>query len=101
MPIVVKVVEQDEYDEWVFNKRQEAIKLAELMLRASWASFNSLNSVLMSLVASRRALKFDSNVLKESPSLPTDSLDCDCEVFMAFPSSPIRENTSFFTASKD
>jgi cytochrome c oxidase subunit 2 len=30
MPIVVKVVEQDEYDLWVNNKRQEAIKLAEL-----------------------------------------------------------------------
>ena len=30
MPIVVKVVEQDEYDIWVNNKRQEAIKLAEL-----------------------------------------------------------------------
>ena len=30
MPIVVKVVEQDEYDEWVYGKKQEAIKLAEL-----------------------------------------------------------------------
>ena len=30
MPIVVKVVEQDEYDEWVLNKRNEAMKLAEL-----------------------------------------------------------------------
>ena len=30
MPIVVKVVEQEEYDLWVDNKRQEAIKLAEL-----------------------------------------------------------------------
>ena len=30
MPIVVKVVEQDEYDEWVLNKKNEAMKLAEL-----------------------------------------------------------------------
>ena len=30
MPIVVKVVEQNEYDEWVNVKREEAIKLAEL-----------------------------------------------------------------------
>ena len=30
MPIVVKVVEQDEYEEWVMNKRNEAMKLAEL-----------------------------------------------------------------------
>ena len=30
MPIVVKVVEQDEYDEWVMNKRNDAMKLAEL-----------------------------------------------------------------------
>ena len=30
MPIVVKVVEQDEYDEWVYVKKQEAIRLAEL-----------------------------------------------------------------------
>mgnify|MGYP002212927442 CR=1 FL=1 len=30
MPIVVKVVEQAEYDEWVYGKKQEAIKLAEL-----------------------------------------------------------------------
>ena len=30
MPIVVKVVEQDEYNEWVNIKREEAIKLAEL-----------------------------------------------------------------------
>ena len=30
MPIVVKVVEQDEYDEWVNIKKEEAIKLAEL-----------------------------------------------------------------------
>ena len=30
MPIVVKVVEQAEYNEWVFAKKQEAIKLAEL-----------------------------------------------------------------------
>ena len=30
MPIVVNVVEQDEYDEWVNGKREEAIKLAEL-----------------------------------------------------------------------
>ena len=30
MPIVVKVVEQNEYDEWVLNKRNEAMKLAEL-----------------------------------------------------------------------
>ena len=37
MPIVVKVVEQDEYDEWVFNKRQEAIKLAELTTK-DWST---------------------------------------------------------------
>ena len=30
MPIVVKVVEQSEYDDWVYSKKQEAIKLAEL-----------------------------------------------------------------------
>ena len=30
MPIVVKVVEQSEYDDWVYGKKQEAIKLAEL-----------------------------------------------------------------------
>jgi cytochrome c oxidase subunit 2 len=30
MPIVVKVVEQSEYDEWVFGKRQAAMKMAEL-----------------------------------------------------------------------
>lgn len=30
MPIVVKVVEQAEYDDWVYSKKQEAIKLAEL-----------------------------------------------------------------------
>ena len=37
MPIVVKVVEQDEYDEWVFNKREEAIKLAELTTK-DWST---------------------------------------------------------------
>ena len=30
MPIVVKVVEQSEYDEWVFGKREAAMKMAEL-----------------------------------------------------------------------
>ena len=30
MPIVVKVVEQDEYDAWINNKKEEAFKLAEL-----------------------------------------------------------------------
>ncbi len=30
MPIVVKVVEQSEYDEWVSGKREAAIKMAEL-----------------------------------------------------------------------
>jgi cytochrome c oxidase subunit 2 len=30
MPIVVKVVEQSEYDEWVFGKKQAAMKMAEL-----------------------------------------------------------------------
>jgi len=30
MPIVVKVVEQDEYDAWIINKKEEAFKLAEL-----------------------------------------------------------------------
>ena len=30
MPIVVKVVEQSEYDEWVSGKREEAMKMAEL-----------------------------------------------------------------------
>jgi len=30
MPIVVKVVEQSEYDEWVSGKRQAAMKMAEL-----------------------------------------------------------------------
>ncbi len=37
MPIVVKVVEQDEYDLWVDNKRQEAIKLAELTTK-DWST---------------------------------------------------------------
>ena len=37
MPIVVKVVEQAEYDEWVFNKKQEAIKLAELTTK-EWST---------------------------------------------------------------
>ena len=30
MPVVVKVVEKDEYNDWVLAKKQEAIKLAEL-----------------------------------------------------------------------
>ena len=30
MPVVVKVVEKDEYSEWVLAKKEEAIKLAEL-----------------------------------------------------------------------
>ena len=30
MPIVVKVVDQDEYDAWINNKKEEAFKLAEL-----------------------------------------------------------------------
>ena len=30
MPVVVKVVEKDEYKEWVLTKKEEAIKLAEL-----------------------------------------------------------------------
>ena len=30
MPVVVKVVEKDEYNEWVLAKKEEAIKLAEL-----------------------------------------------------------------------
>jgi cytochrome c oxidase subunit 2 len=30
MPIVVKVVEQSEYDEWVFGKKEAAMKMAEL-----------------------------------------------------------------------
>ena len=30
MPIVVKVIEQDEYDAWINNKKEEAFKLAEL-----------------------------------------------------------------------
>tara|TARA_B100001113_G_scaffold81296_2_gene64413 strand:- start:4357 stop:5505 length:1149 start_codon:yes stop_codon:yes gene_type:complete len=37
MPIVVKVVEQDEYDLWVDNKKQEAIKLAELTTK-DWST---------------------------------------------------------------
>ena len=37
MPIVVKVVEQEEYDLWVDNKRQEAIKLAELTTK-DWSA---------------------------------------------------------------
>ena len=37
MPIVVKVVEQAEYEEWVYGKRQEAIKLAELTTK-EWSS---------------------------------------------------------------
>tara|TARA_B100001029_G_C15035415_1_gene439804 strand:+ start:325 stop:1473 length:1149 start_codon:yes stop_codon:yes gene_type:complete len=37
MPIVVKVVEQEEYDLWVYNKRQEAIKLAELTTK-DWST---------------------------------------------------------------
>ena len=37
MPIVVKVVEQAEYEEWVFGKRQEAIKLAELTTK-EWSA---------------------------------------------------------------
>ena len=37
MPIVVKVVEQEEYDLWVDNKRQEAIKLAELTTK-DWST---------------------------------------------------------------
>ena len=37
MPIVVKVVEQEEYDLWVENKRQEAIKLAELTTK-DWST---------------------------------------------------------------
>ena len=30
MPVVVKVVEKDEYSDWVLSKKEEAIKLAEL-----------------------------------------------------------------------
>ena len=30
MPVVVKVVEKDEYNDWVLEKKEEAIKLAEL-----------------------------------------------------------------------
>jgi len=30
MPVVVKVVEKDEYNDWVLTKKEEAIKLAEL-----------------------------------------------------------------------
>ena len=30
MPVVVKVVEQEEYDNWILSKKNEAIKLAEL-----------------------------------------------------------------------
>ncbi len=30
MPVVVKVVEQEEYDNWIISKKNEAIKLAEL-----------------------------------------------------------------------
>ena len=30
MPVVVKVVEKDEYNDWVLAKKEEAIKLAEL-----------------------------------------------------------------------
>ena len=37
MPIVVKVVEQEEYDLWVDNKRQEAIRLAELTTK-DWST---------------------------------------------------------------
>ena len=37
MPIVVKVVEQAEYEEWVYGKRQEAIKLAELTTK-EWSA---------------------------------------------------------------
>jgi len=37
MPIVVKVVEQEEYDLWVDNKKQEAIKLAELTTK-DWSA---------------------------------------------------------------
>ena len=37
MPIVVKVVEQEEYDLWVDNKKQEAIKLAELTTK-DWST---------------------------------------------------------------
>jgi len=37
MPIVVKVVEQEEYDLWVDNKKQEAIKLAELTTK-EWST---------------------------------------------------------------
>lgn len=38
MPIVVKVVEQDEYNDWVYTKKQEAIKLAELTTKEWTAS---------------------------------------------------------------
>ena len=37
MPIVVKVVEQEQYDLWVDNKKQEAIKLAELTTK-DWSA---------------------------------------------------------------
>ena len=37
MPIVVKVVEQEEYDLWVDNKKQEAIRLAELTTK-DWST---------------------------------------------------------------
>ena len=33
MPIVVKVVEQSEYDEWVSGKREAAMKMAELTIK--------------------------------------------------------------------
>ena len=37
MPIVVKVVEQEEYDQWVNEKQQAAIKLAELTTK-EWST---------------------------------------------------------------
>ena len=36
MPVVVKVVEKDEYNDWVLSKKEEAIKLAELTEK-EWA----------------------------------------------------------------
>ena len=37
MPIVVKVVEQEEYDQWVFEKKEVAMKMAELTTK-DWST---------------------------------------------------------------
>ena len=37
MPIVVKAVEQDEYDQWVSDKKDVAMKLAELTTK-DWST---------------------------------------------------------------